>query len=385
MPKLMSSRIFHGADIFTGETILEKHAIIVDNGYVQSIKPVNEINLKGFDNVDLHKGLLAPGFVDIQVNGGGDCLFNDETNIDGLIKITRAHRQLGCTAILPTIISDTNEVMHAASKAINQALTENLPGILGIHFEGPAFSGDRNGAHQPQNIRSIGAEEQSIICAIKDGITLLTFSPDQIPPSQIKDLCEQGILLSIGHSSASYEECLAAIKAGANSFTHLFNAMTAISARSPGPALAALDTDQSYCGIICDGHHVHPSLIKLALDKKPKGKLLLVSDAMPVVGGEKNYFDLYNERLKLQNGKLINQQNRLAGAAIGLIDAVRYMVNNIDCELEEALKMASVYPAQFLGLEKTHGSIKPGSRADFVHLSDTLTVENTWVLAQDHF
>lgn len=356
-----------GARIFNGIEFVVNHRLVIENQRIQKICPAKALaaDIPVYEFPDC---TVAPGLIDIQVNGGGGLLFNNQTDGDALSIICAGHRRHGTTSILPTLISDTSQRQAEAIAAVAQAQSAGLYGIAGLHLEGPFFSKAKRGAHLETFIRPLSsADIEQLIIANRDQIVgplLLTLAPEACSQGQVQQLVDGGIRVWLGHSNASYQEACAALDEGAEGFTHLFNAMSSIEAREPGMVGAALSTATSYCGIIMDGHHVHPNNFELSLRQKNKGQLMLISDSMATVGSQQQSFDLYGETLTVCDGKLVNDDGRLAGSAISLIDAVRYCVINTSLELDEALRMASTYPAHCLGLEKELGYLKPGMRAD---------------------
>jgi N-acetylglucosamine-6-phosphate deacetylase len=328
---------------------------------------------------DLGGGMLLPGFIDCQVNGGGGVLFNDRPDVDGIRTIGAAHRRFGTTGFLATLISDSPEKIRAAIAAVDAAIAEGVPGVLGIHLEGPYLSRERRGVHAAGFLHTPDAEELRQAAALRSGKTLLTMAPECVAPDAIRRLADAGVIVAAGHSNADYATVRAALDAGVRGFTHLFNAMSPLASRAPGMVGAALDDPESWCGVIVDGHHVHPASLRVALKAKPRGKLLLVTDAMPPVGAEDPSFDLNGETITARDGICQTANGTLAGSALCMIDAVRNAVAMLGVPLEEAVRMASAYPADFLGLAGTHGRIAPGLRADFTAVDAGLRVTETWI------
>jgi N-acetylglucosamine-6-phosphate deacetylase len=320
---------------------------------------------------------LAPGFIDCQVNGGGDVLFNDAPTPETIDRIVAAHRRLGTTALLPTLISDTREKMQAALRATRQAVESN-PSVLGIHLEGPFLSPQRPGVHNPAVFRVPSDEDAAQLIAARSGAMLVTLAPERTPSGFIRTLAAAGIRVSLGHSAATYAETRAALAEGMTGFTHLFNAMPPLASREPGPIAAALEASQAWFGMIVDGHHVAPPMLRLAL--RGAARPMLVSDAMPPVGGRKPNFLLNGEQIAVRDGRCARADGTLAGAAIGMVDAVRNCVALLGIPLTDALRFASAEPAAFLGLGGKLGRIAPGCRADLVAFDPgTIAVHATWV------
>ncbi len=365
------------AIIFTGEAFVDGHSLILRDGFVADIAANGHIPGEAHKSSCRDK-ILAPGFIDCQVNGGGNVLFNATPTAEAVIAITQAHQKSGTTRLLPTCISDTFSVMQQALMATRKARQQHA-GILGIHFEGPHLNPDRRGAHPLAPLRDPTPDDLSLYRPEDDEIILLTLSPERVAPDQIRQLRSQGAILSLGHTDADHAAIHAALDVGATGFTHLFNAMGQLSARAPGPAGAALDDRDSWCGLIADGIHVSAEMIRLALRAKTPGKIFLVSDAMPPAASDKpQSFRLGDEIIRVEDGRCLNGEDCLAGSTITLGDAVRYCIKRIGIEPEEAFRMASTYPAAFLGLDKL-GKLLPGYRADIVALSNDFSPTTVWI------
>ncbi len=324
---------------------------------------------------DLQGRVLAPGFIDCQVNGGGGVLFNDEPTVDGVRRIAQAHRRFGTTGMLPTLISDDATVMRKAVDAVAHAIAQRVPGVLGIHLEGPFLATSRKGIHDAAKFRVPEATDIELFSGpVK---MLLTVAPEEVPPRVIGELSGRGVIVAAGHTNATYEQTRAALDAGMRGFTHLYNAMSPLQSREPGAVGAALDDDASWCGIIADGHHVHAAALRIAIRAKPRGKIFLVTDAMPPVGSDEPTFRLNGETIMCRDGLCTNEAGTLAGSALDMATAVRNAMATLGVDLAEALRMASQYPAAFIGLERSHGRIASGFAADLVALDDGVVVE-TW-------
>ncbi|MFK8048723.1 MAG: N-acetylglucosamine-6-phosphate deacetylase [Halioglobus sp.] len=364
--------------VFDGECMLEDHAVLIDDDRVLDVIPVGEVP----DSVDtqiLSSGVLAPGFIDLQVNGGGGVMFNNSPCRETLATIAAGHRPSGTTSLMPTLISDTFDVQQAAIDAVREARAHDNPAVLGIHIEGPFFDIARRGTHKASAIRVPQSRDIDCLSSLDDLNVIVTLAPDHVQTDQIAQLVKAGVHVCAGHTNASYEQIQDAIAAGLKGFTHLFNAMSPLAARQPGTVGAALNSDDTWVGIIADGHHVHPASIQIAHRMKPRGKLLLVTDAMSTVGSEAASFEIYGERIEECDGRLINSEGALAGSTIGMIDAVFFATSVVGLPLEETLRMASLYPAEFLGLDKELGRISTGYRADFVHFDADFRVHSTWL------
>ncbi len=320
--------------------------------------------------------LLAPGLIDIQVNGGGGIQFNDDPSPEAARHIARAHRRLGTTAILPTLItSDRDTLARAAATAYTFATPGS--GILGIHLEGPFLSPARPGVHDPALIRPPDEADLALLthlAAARAGVLLLTVAPECASPDTWHRLARAGIILSAGHSAARYEQVGPSI----TGVTHLFNAMNPPTARDPGLVAAALLSDR-YAGVIVDGHHVHPAMLRLMLATKTASRIMLVSDAMAPTGTDAASFTLQGRTILRRDGCLVTEDGTLAGADLCLAEAVRRTTTLLGLDLPAALAMASTNPAEFLGLGFTHGRIAPGRQADLVLLDPQAGVLGTWV------
>jgi len=351
-------------------------AVIVEEGRILElaarIPPNAEVH-------DLSGRILLPGFIDCQVNGGGGVLFNDQPTAEGIRAIGAAHRRFGTTGFLPTLISDTTEKMRAAIGAVDAAIAEDVPGILGIHLEGPFLSRARRGVHAEKYLHAPDASELLLAESLRRGVTLLTLAPECVPGDAIRQLAEAGVIVSAGHSNADYATVRRALDAGVRGFTHLYNAMSPLASRAPGVVGAALDDPDSWCGVIVDGHHVDAASLRVALKAKPRGKIFLVTDAMPPVGAANPSYVLNGETIVARDGICQTANGTLAGSALNMIDAVRNTIDTLGVPLDEAARMASTYPADFLGLGATHGRIEAGCRAAFTVVDQDLRVTETWV------
>jgi N-acetylglucosamine-6-phosphate deacetylase len=322
--------------------------------------------------------ILAPGFIDVQVNGGGGVLLNDDPTEAGIHRIVTAHRKYGTTGLLPTLITDRVDVMEALSESAPAAM--QIAGVLGFHLEGPALNKARKGIHLETEIRVPDARD---LAAIKSfaarGRSLVTLAPECVPPALIDDLVRAGLHVAAGHSDATAAQVLQAADRGLTGVTHLFNAMSQLTPRAPGVVGAALDDHRLFAGIICDGLHVDPVGLRLAYRCKGRERLMLVTDAMPLVGTEQRHFLLQGRQIKLEDGRLTGPDGTLAGAHLTMMDAVRNAVSWLGIGLASALTMASTAPATFLRLERELGAITPGYRADLVAFNSRFEVIETWI------
>lgn len=354
--------------------------------HYDTVVVLDEGNIVGFDqpkgDEEQLPGMLVPGFIDVQVNGGGGALFNSEPNEHCIETIIRTHCKFGSTGILPTLITDSVEVMAKAADAIARVIADKMPGILGVHFEGPHLSVAKKGVHSEAHIRSLSDEEKTIFARDDIGIKVVTLAPENVSTDDIRFLVENDVKVCLGHSNADYEQTMRALDAGATGFTHLFNAMSPMNSRSPGVVGAALADENSWCGLIVDGHHVHPGAAKVALAAKAQGKIMLVTDAMSPVGTTDEQFELLGAQVIRTGDRLNALTGQLAGSVLDMAAAVRKTVQTLGVSREEALKMASVYPAEFLGLAGMRGRMAPGFKADLVLLDEGLNVTGTWIAGQ---
>ena len=344
---------------------------IIQSGELPAALPVHK----------LPEGIwLAPGFIDVQVNGGGDVLFNDAPTPETIRAIVAAHRRFGTTALLPTMISDSPSKMRAAVATVD-ALSDAEPSVLGLHLEGPFLSPEKAGVHDPRHIRPPTLDDLDLITSRRRGVTLVTLAPERVPAEFVGKLAGAGVRVALGHSMATYAQTREAMATGLTGFTHLFNAMRGLDAREPGPIAAALESPDVFYGLIVDGIHVAPPMLRLAL--RGRGRPVLVTDAMPPVGGTSTMFKLNGESIAVRDGRCARQDGRLAGACLDMATAVRNCVRLLDVPLTKALCFAATNPAQFLGLGGQLGRLAPGLRADMVAIDpETIEVHHTWVAGE---
>ena len=366
-----------GARVFDGERMRDGTAVVLESGRIAELRPVAGLP-SGIERRSV-AGLLAPGFIDVQVNGGGGVLFNADPTVDAIRSIGAAHRRFGTTGFLPTFITDRREKMKAAIAAVRAALEAGVPGVLGIHLEGPFLNPARKGVHDDAFMRPIDDADIALLASLGRGRTLVTLAPEMVPPGAIARLAAAGVIVAAGHTAASYETIKAARRQGLTGFTHLFNAMPPLAGREPGPAGAALEDRECWCGIIADLHHVAPATLRLALAARGTERTMLVTDAMPSVGTDLAHFDLLGQTIRRENGRLTTADGRLAGSDLDMASAVRNAVEHLGVSLDDALRMAARAPAAFLGLDRELGRIAPGFRADLVLLDDHLHVTETWI------
>jgi N-acetylglucosamine-6-phosphate deacetylase len=370
-------RALTGARVLLDGGFAEGVAVLVDGARIVDVVGSNDAHVRAAERIELGGGTLAPGFIDVQVNGGGGVLFNDRPDVDGVRTIAAAHRRFGTTGLLPTLISDDDATMDAALRAVTQAIEANVPGVLGIHFEGPYLAPQRKGIHDAAHFRVPGAADFARLTQAR-GSVFVTLAPEQVAPDAIRELVARGTIVAAGHTAATYEQTRAALDAGLSGFTHLFNAMSPLTSREPGVVGAALEDRASWCGIIADGFHAHAASLRIALAAKPRGKLVLVTDAMPPVGAASDTFTLNGETIVCRDGRCTNADGVLAGSALDMASAVRYAVTQLGVGLDEALRMASTYPAAWIQ-QHERGRIAPGMVADLVLLDPQNAVRATWI------
>ena len=370
-----------GARIFDGDDWHDGHALVVRDGLVEAILPTGAIP-SDIRVIETGGGMLAPGFVDLQVNGGGGVMLNDHPDVASIETICRAHVPFGTTALLVTLITDTPAITTAAISAGETAALRKLPGFLGLHLEGPHLSIARKGAHDPALIRPMTDADQATLVAARQRLPVLltTIAPESVEPVRVSALTRAGIIVSLGHSDTGYATASTFAAAGASMVTHLFNAMSQIGNREPGLAGAAIDIGTLSAGIIADGIHVDPATIKIALRaKQGPAKIVLVTDAMAPIGTDMTSFTLNGRTIYRRDGSLRLADGTLAGADLDMISAIRYVHRVVGLDLSEALRMASLYPAQAIGQSHRLGRFANGTAADIVALSNDLDIRNVWI------
>jgi N-acetylglucosamine-6-phosphate deacetylase len=363
--------------VFDGTALVDNAAVIIEGPRILAVVQNDSVPANMPRYVLPEGAWLVPGFIDVQVNGGGDVLFNDEPTADGIRTIAAAHRRYGTTALLPTVITDAPETMISALSAV-EALVDTEPAILGIHLEGPFISPERPGVHAVQHIRAPSDTDLGLLTAPRRSVTVVTLAPERVPGGFVRALAAAGVRVCLGHSTASYDDTRAAMAAGLSGFTHLFNAMPGLGSRDPGPIAAALESESASFGMIVDGIHVHPATLRLAL--RGLARPMLVTDAMPPVGGTRTGFTLYGEDITVHDGRCMRKDDTLAGSVLDIASALRNSVHLLGVKLETALRYASVNPSEFLGLGHWLGRLAPGYRADMVALDPVgIAVLETWV------
>jgi N-acetylglucosamine-6-phosphate deacetylase len=380
---------FRNGRILTDTGFETGRSLLVRDGRVEAVVGASQI--LGADRiVDLDGQSLVPGFIDTQVNGGGGVLFNENPSVESIAAIGEAHRRFGTTGFLPTLISDDLHVVERAIAAVREAITQRVPGVLGIHIEGPFLAHARRGVHDANKLRTLDDDALRILTTPHGGVTMVTLAPEKTTPGHIQALADAGVIVSAGHTDATFDELQPALASGLRGFTHLFNAMSGLGSREPGAVGAALAGD-GWCGLIVDGHHVHAETLKIALRAKPHEQFLLVTDAMPSVGAATRSFQIQGRTITVVPGvdgdKIVDDEGRLAGAHLDMAGAVRNAVKLLGLSLEDALRMASANPAAFLKLDREVGRISTGQRASLALLDDDLRVTRTWIdgqLAEAH-
>jgi N-acetylglucosamine-6-phosphate deacetylase len=365
--------------ILTDTGFVEDKVVLVENGFVTQIVERRDAPSNAYRTYDLQGQQLLPGFIDTQVNGGGGVLFNDAPSAESIAEIGRAHRRFGTTGFLPTLISDDLHVVSRAMRAVQDAIQIGVPGVLGIHIEGPFLNEERKGVHDATKLRRLDDTALALLASLKGGKTLVTLAPEKTTPDMIRKLSDAGVIVSAGHTNATYEQIRAALDHGLRGFTHLFNAMSQLTGREPGAVGAALDDANSWCGIILDGVHVDPVVLRIAVRSKRRDRFMLVTDAMPSVGAPSKSFQLQGRTISVTDNVCVDTEGRLAGSDIDMATAVRNVPALLQLELATAARMASQYPAEFLGLAGELGRIAPGQRANLVLVDEGVHVLETWI------
>ena len=366
-----------GSKLFNGIDFIEHKALLIEDQHIAGIVNKDAIPTD-FQVKKLEGGILSPGFIDLQVNGGGGKLFNNSPDKESLNTIISAHQYFGTTSIMPTVISDSLNILQKCTDTISNEI-DNNHSLLGIHIEGPFFNVKYRGVHQKQYINTINASYLNLFETLDKFPVMLTLAPECISIKQLKHLKSLGFKILAGHTDANYDQLEEAVKYGLDGFTHLFNAMGQISAREPGVVGSAFDFDETSASIIVDLHHVHPSLINLSFKQKPKGKLFFVSDSMATINHGEPSFELYDEVVSESNGRIINSEGKLAGSSITQIDAIKNASQKCSIPLESAISMATLYPAEYLGVSDYIGQLKKGYRADLAHFDSNFNVHNVWL------
>jgi N-acetylglucosamine-6-phosphate deacetylase len=372
----------HNGRVLRGQALVEGQCVLLEGERILDIVPENHAGARGAKRIDLRGNMLLPGFIDSQVNGGGGVLFNDAPSVEAIRQIGRAHRRFGTTGFMPTLISADLDVVARAIAAARAAIEARVPGVLGIHIEGPFLNVERKGVHDPAKLRELDVSAVGLLTSMGTGRTLVTLAPEMTKPEIIQQLAAAGVIVSAGHTNATYAEVVAALHHGLTGFTHLFNAMSQLTGREPGVVGAALENLDSWCGIIVDGQHLSPVVLRLAMRCKPSSRFMLVTDAMPTVGTDARSFKLEGRDITVSGSVCFDEDGRLAGSNIDMASCVRNAVNQLGVSLPEAVRMASLHPAEFLGLSHELGRIERGYRASLVLADDKLNVLQTWIDGQ---
>jgi N-acetylglucosamine-6-phosphate deacetylase len=365
--------------VLTDAGIEEGLVVRLEGGRIESVAPAADSRVDDGEAVDLRNRLLLPGFIDTQVNGGGGVLFNGNPTVASIAEIGRVHRRFGTTSFLPTLVSDDLDIVADAIAATREAIAAGVPGVLGLHIEGPFLNASRKGVHDASKIRHLDDEAFSLLTTPTGGRTLITLAPEKTTPEMIRALSDAGVIVSAGHSNASYTQVREALDSGLTGFTHLFNAMSQLTVREPGVVGAALEDGESWCSIIVDGYHVDPVVLRLALRMKRPDRFILVTDAMPSVGAEEKSFNLLGKRISVRDGICVDEDGTLAGSDMDMATAVRNAVQLLQVDLALAVRMASRHPAEFLGLANELGRIAPGYCANLLVADEDLSVVETWI------
>ncbi|RCW26962.1 N-acetylglucosamine 6-phosphate deacetylase [Vibrio parahaemolyticus] len=366
--------------IYTGSDVLTDHAVIIENDLIQSIVPVAELP-QGIEVKDLAGSNLSPGFIDLQLNGCGGVMLNDAITPETMQIMHEANLKSGCTSFLPTLITSSDEDMRTAISAAREYHNQYQNQSLGLHLEGPYLNVAKKGIHNVDFIRPSDESMIDLICANADIIAKVTLAPEQNDPEHIARLKAAGIVVSIGHTNATYAEARKGFEAGITFATHLFNAMTPMVGREPGVVGAIYDTPDVYAGIIADGFHVDYTNIRIA--HKIKGeKLVLVTDATAPAGANIDHFIFVGKKVYYRDGKCVDENGTLGGSALTMIEAVQNSVEHAGIALDEALRMATLYPATAIGVEDRLGRVRKGMVANLTIFDRDFKVKATVVNGQ---
>lgn len=372
MRALVNARVLMGAQFADGLSVL------VSGDSIAAVVPRAEVP-RDAAIVDLDGAMLVPGFIDTQVNGGGDVLFNDAPTVESIRRIGAAHAQYGTTGFLPTLISDDLHVIRAGIAAVEQAIEQGVPGVLGLHIEGPFINVARKGIHSADKIRRMDRQGLDVLTSMRRGRTLVTLAPELVEPAVVRALVDHGVVVAAGHTAGTFATTTAAIDAGLTGVTHLFNAMSQLGNREPGAVGAALFSDKVWCSLIVDGVHVNPVTLQLALRCKPRERFLLVTDAMPTTGGSPDGFMLDGRRIRAERGRLVDDAGTLAGADLDMLSAVTNSCRMLGLPLEQAIAMASANVADFLSLDHLYGRIAAGRLASLLAIDDAFAIRRCWI------
>lgn len=375
----MTVQALNNACVLTAQGFRDRQTVVLGDGLIDAVIDDGDFDQSGADVRDLQGQLLFPGFIDVQVNGGGGVMFNDVPTVEGIRAIGEAHRAFGTTGFLPTLITDDLAAIANAIAATDAAIEARVPGVLGIHLEGPFLNAEKKGVHDAAKFRVLDKDAIALLSSLRNGKTMVTLAPETTSPELIRELRDAGVIVAAGHTNASYDEVRTALDAGVSGFTHLFNAMSPLTSRAPGVVGAALDDAESWCGLIVDGHHVHPAALRIAIASKPRGRCLLVTDAMSSVGSTDKLFELNGRAITVADGKCVTVDGTLAGSDLDMATAVQNTTAMLHVDTAEAVRMASEYPAEAIGLGDELGRIEAGYRANLVLTDHKLNVVDTWI------
>ncbi|MCQ1857961.1 N-acetylglucosamine-6-phosphate deacetylase [Haemophilus sputorum] len=365
------------AVIYTGEKVLYEHAVVIENGLIQAVILEKDL-AKEMPTVDLDGANLSAGFIDLQLNGCGGVMFNEDISVNTLEIMQATNLKSGTTSYLPTFITSPDEGMKQAVAVMREYLSKHQNQALGLHLEGPYLSVAKKGVHRPEYIREISPEMLDFLCQNGDVITKLTVAAENPTAEYISRFIQAGIIVSIGHSNATYEQAKQRFAEGASFATHLHNAMSPISSgREMGVVGAVLDSEV-YTGIICDGLHVHWGNIRLA--KKAKGdKLVVVTDATAAAGADISEFIFVGKKVTVKEGKCYDEFGALGGASVTMIESIQNLIHHTDLSLDEILRMCTLYPAKAIGVDDKLGSIAVGKVANLAIFDQQFKVKATAV------
>lgn len=373
----MSAVAFHNGQLALDDQLFAGQTLLISGGKIEAIGPDLAIP-PGYERYDLKGDVLAPGFFDIQVNGGGGALFNDAPTAETIATIAKAHVKFGTTSLLPTLISDDLDKVAQAIAAVDAAIEAGVPGILGIHLEGPFLNASRKGVHDASKFKVLDQDAIELMTSLKRGKTLITLAPETAPQGAIAELVRRGAVVFAGHTEASYQQILAAEAEGLRGFTHIFNAMSQLSSRAPGVVGAALSSATSFSGLIADGVHVHPANMALVARLLGPKRTILVSDAMPTLGSDQDWFELKGEKIIARGLTCYTPDGVLAGSNLSVLDAIGVMMREAGSGLAEVLQMASHAPALAIGLQDRLGRLTVGAQADFVQVDGEAKLVAVW-------
>ncbi|MFA0232274.1 N-acetylglucosamine-6-phosphate deacetylase, partial [Vibrio sp. 10N.261.45.A7] len=366
--------------IYTGSDVLTDHAVVIENELIKKVCPISELP-EGIEVRDLDGANLSPGFIDLQLNGCGGVMLNDEITAETMQIMHKANLKSGCTSFLPTLITSSDEDMRAVIAAAREYHNQYQNQSLGLHLEGPYLNVAKKGIHSVDHIRKSDSEMIELICENSDLVAKVTLAPELNDPEHIERLHKAGVVVSIGHTNATYAEARQGFESGITFATHLFNAMTPMVGREPGVVGAIYDTPEVYAGIIADGFHVDYANIRIA--HKIKGeKLVLVTDATAPAGADMEYFIFVGKKVYYRDGKCVDENGTLGGSALTMIEAVQNTVEHAGIALDEALRMATLYPATAIGVESKLGRIKKGMVANLAVFDRDFNVKATVVNGQ---